>query len=91
MERNVIGRMFRASRKRDPVEVFSAERMRTFGEVGDTTEWFFRVRSGNGQIVAQSQAYTTKYHAEAGAAALKRLMQDHRPKAAAQQIQVHGE
>lgn len=37
-------------------------------------QWRFRVRAGNGQIVAQSEGYTTKRGASKGVRALKRAV-----------------
>lgn len=37
-------------------------------------KWFFRVRAANGEIVAQSESYTTKAAAEKGIRALRRAL-----------------
>jgi len=34
---------------------------------GKDGQWYFRVKAGNGQIVAQSEGYTRKYDAKKGA------------------------
>lgn len=42
------------------------------GGSGVKPEWFWRLKAGNGEIVAQSEAYTTKEHAHEGADTVKR-------------------
>ena len=39
-------------------------------------QFYFHLKSGNGQIVLQSETYTTKVHALKGIAAIKRLAAD---------------
>lgn len=36
--------------------------------------WYFRVKAANGEIVAQSESYTTKHSAEMGIRALRRAL-----------------
>lgn len=44
-------------------------------EVGaPATDWRFRIRAANGEIVAASEAYTTKAAAEKGIRALRRAL-----------------
>lgn len=38
------------------------------------TEWRYRVKAGNGEILCQSEAYTTKADAERGLRALRRAL-----------------
>lgn len=45
-----------------------------FGERAPATEWRYRVKAGNGEILCQSEAYTTKADAERGLRALRRAL-----------------
>lgn len=57
------------------VEVYESPHFTHFGEVDPpATDWRFRVRAVNGEIVAQSEAYTTKAAAEKGIRALRRAL-----------------
>lgn len=39
-----------------------------------TAEWYFRVKAANGEILCQSEGYTTKVDAERGLRALRRAL-----------------
>lgn len=63
----------------DPVEFYETWRFAYHGmDQSKLSEWRFRVKGRNGEIVASSEGYTTKSAAIVGAGALKRLMKDHR-------------
>lgn len=42
---------------------------------GKDEQWYWHVRSRNGQVIAQSEGYTTKGNAKQGAKALIRTLQ----------------
>lgn len=45
-----------------------------FGHTGPTAEWRYRVKGGNGEVLCQSEGYTTKADAERGLRALRRAL-----------------
>lgn len=49
----------------------SATRMEIYEDAA--SEWRWRVRAGNGEIVAQSEGYTTKADAKRGAETMRHL------------------
>lgn len=56
------------------VEVYETLRFRGHGDDGPATEWRFRVKAFNGEIVAQSEGYSSKAAAEKGVRALRRAL-----------------
>lgn len=57
------------------VEVYESPHFTHFGEADPpATDWRFRIRAANGEIVAASEAYTTKAAAEKGIRALRRAL-----------------
>lgn len=57
------------------VEVYETSRFPLFQDSNKSlTEWRFRIRAVNGEIVAQSEGYTTKAAAEKGVRALRRAL-----------------
>lgn len=58
------------------IEVYEKDLRASFNSAlgGPQSEWRFRVRARNGEIVAQSEGYTTKAAAETGIRALRRAL-----------------
>lgn len=60
---------------RDNTEVYETERFRGHGDTGPATEWRFRVKGANGEIIAMgSEGYVSKANAERGLRALRRAL-----------------
>lgn len=57
------------------IEVYETSAPADFPDLfGKKTEWRFRIKGQNGEIVAASEAYTTKDSAQRGVRALRRAM-----------------